>query len=132
MNLAGVGCTQEEILFCVPWGLPNDRHPTEKTLRKHFRAELDRGHALSGMQLKKRAYDMAVGGDKTMLIFVLKTQFGWRETVAVENSGPNGAPLPAGAVVQFYLPAKDARQEEEPAPAAAPQSSSDNPSPRNR
>ncbi len=38
----------------------------------------------------------ARGGDTASMIFFLKTQAGWRETAAVEHSGPNGAPLPAG------------------------------------
>ena len=36
----------------------------------------------------------ARAGDTASMIFFLKTQVGWRETAAIEHSGPNGAPLP--------------------------------------
>lgn len=103
-SMAGVGCTALEILHCVPWGQPDGKPISESTLIKHFGAELERGRALAGMRLKKSAYELAQGGDKTMLIFLLKTKHGYSETVKVENSGPNGAPLPAGPIL--YLPAK--------------------------
>lgn len=115
-NLAGIGCTQEEIVQCIPWGRPDGKPINAETLRAHFRAELDRGRAAALSRLKQRAFDMAEAGDRTMLIFLLKTQCGWKETIAVEATGKDGAPLPAPVnAVACYLPLKDARPEAVPA-----------------
>ena len=104
-RLAGVGCTAEEILHCTAWG----RAPiSEATLRRHFEPELARGQAAALSRLKSTAYDLAVNGDKTMLIFLLKVRCCWRETMRVENTGPDGEPLAAPVLqAQLYLPCKD-------------------------
>ena len=39
----------------------------------------------------------ARGGDTTSMIFYLKTQAGWRETSAIEHSGPEGGPVPVSS-----------------------------------
>jgi len=44
-------------------------------------------HVANGLLQKARA------GDTTSAIFYLKTQAGWRETAAVEHSGPQGGPI---------------------------------------
>lgn len=105
-RLAGVGCTVEEVLHCTAWG----RAPiSEATLRRHFEPELARGQAAALSRLKSTAFDLAVGGDKTMLIFLLKVRCGWRETMRVEQTGADGAPLPAPVfAATLYLPQKDA------------------------
>ena len=79
-----------------------------KTLRKHYRAELDTGKARMigavGGKLFKAAmgspvYDSAgkkVGetkGDITAQIFIMKTQGGWKTATALELSGPGGGPV---------------------------------------
>ena len=108
-NMAGIGCTNEELLQCIPWDRPDGQPISEKTLLKHFRPELTRGRSLAAMKLKKTAFELAEGGDKTMLIFLLKTKHGYSETVKVENTGKDGAPLPAAQLGPIlYLPAKDA------------------------
>jgi len=119
-SLAGIGCTNEEILQVVPWGRPDDLPIDEKTLLKYFKTELVRGRSLAAMNLKKRAYDMAAEGDRTMLIFLMKTKYGYSETVKVEQTGKDGAPLPvavAGPIL--YLPAKDPDPHLPPAPTGA-------------
>lgn len=107
-QLTGIGCTQDEVLHCVPWGRPGDKPVDGKTLRKHFADELQRGTSLANMRLKKTAFDLAVEGDRTMLIFLLKVRCGYSETVKVEATGRDGAPLTPLASVVCYLPVKDA------------------------
>lgn len=104
-NLAGINCTQEEIVQCVPWGRPDSQPLNVDTMRKHFADELARGRSLAAMRLKKKAAEMALDGNVTMMIFLLKTQHGYSETVKVENTGKDGAPL-AGPLL--YMPAKGA------------------------
>lgn len=104
-NLAGIGCRNADILLCLDWGRPDGKPISEGTLLKHFRGELERGRAVADMQLRRRVYDLAMEGDRTLLIFLCKTRLGMKETIAVEQSGPNGEPLGPQAIL--YLPAKD-------------------------
>lgn len=50
-----------------------------RTLEKHFREELHNGIMLANARLVEKAYHMAIGGEKTMLIFLLKTRMGYKE-----------------------------------------------------
>ena len=106
-RLAGILCTHEEILECVPWGLPDGQVIDMKTLAKHFRAELGRGKALSKMKVKKRLADLIEQGVPSAVFFYLKTQCGWSETVKTEVTGAGGAALPAATFAALlYLPQK--------------------------
>jgi high-affinity Fe2+/Pb2+ permease len=65
------GITQDDICLALDIA--------KKTLAKHFKAELERGSAKVHAKLASSALAMALAGDKTMMIFVLKTRFGWRD-----------------------------------------------------
>ena len=106
-RLAGILCTHEEILECVPWGLPDGQVIDMKTLAKHFRSELGRGKALSKMKVKKRLADLIEQGVPSAVFFYLKTQCGWSETVKTEVTGAGGAALPAATFAALLcLPQK--------------------------
>ena len=59
----------------------------EKTLRKHFAAELEEGDAAQEVKLAGTLMKLAQLGDKAACMFLLKTKFGWRETQQVEHTG---------------------------------------------
>ncbi len=61
-----------------------------KTLRKHFRKELDIAKAKAIANLGASCYKRAMAGDNASTFFYLKTQGGWKETSAVEHSGKDG------------------------------------------
>ncbi len=104
-QLAGIGCTEGELRETIDWHRPDGLPISLPTLRRHFRNELNKGRALAHMKVKKSLFEQIQAGSVASTIFYLKTQCGWKETVAVENSGPNGAPLSSAPV--FYLPVKD-------------------------
>ena len=59
-----------------------------KTLRKHYRHELDHGHVKANAKVAESLYRKAVGDGAqsvTAAIFWLKTRAGWKETVVQEN-----------------------------------------------
>ena len=62
----------------------------EKTLRKHFRQELDTAAAKANARVAERLYKTALSDGRegvTAAIFWLKTRAGWRETNRVEVTG---------------------------------------------
>jgi hypothetical protein len=70
-NLAARGVRQDDIaamIGCDP-----------KTVRKHFRDELDRGTAEANADVAGALYERAMRGDVTAGIFWLKSRAGWRE-----------------------------------------------------
>lgn len=62
----------------------------EKTLRKHYREELDLAKARANAKVGGALFNKALSGDTTAMIFWMKTQAGWRETQHIEHSGDLG------------------------------------------
>lgn len=59
-----------------------------KTLRKHFREELDRGMTEANMRVAQSLFNMATtGGSVAAAIFWMKARSGWREKHEVEHTG---------------------------------------------
>lgn len=83
---------------------------TTGTLVKYYRPELDAGMAEAAEGLAKTAYQMAMDGDVRMMIFLLKTRLGYKETTRVECSGPDGAPIQTEQAIRvtFVRPHKRA------------------------
>ncbi len=79
-SLASVGSRQEDIatiIGCDP-----------KTLRKHFRDELDRAMAEANAKIAGYLFDAAKGGNVSAQIFWLKTRAHWQECREPENRVP--------------------------------------------
>lgn len=57
-----------------------------KTLRKHYRDELDLAKARANASVCGSLYKKCMAGDTTAMIFWLKTQAQWKETTVVESS----------------------------------------------
>lgn len=67
-----------------------------KTLRKHYRAELDLGHVKANARVAANLFRMATGTGReaiTAAIFWCKTRMGWRETLINEHTGKDGGPI---------------------------------------
>jgi hypothetical protein len=65
-----------------------------KTLRKHFREELDRGAIEATTKVAQSLFNMATQGNNVAAaIFWMKARAGWREKSQVELSGPDGGPM---------------------------------------
>lgn len=82
---AGLGLPHEQIGALI--GID------DKTLRKHYRQELDVGKAKASAQIAKTLFNKAQGGDTTALIWWTKAQMKWAETQKQEHSGVDGAPM---------------------------------------
>ena len=65
-----------------------------KTLRKHFRDELDRGAVEATAKVAQTLFHLAtVEKNVASVIFWMKARAGWRETVRQENTGADGQPV---------------------------------------
>jgi len=87
-QMCAVGIPQESICLVVRDGID------DKTLRKHFRRELDTAKVKANAKIGGTLFNKAIAGDTASLIFWAKTQMGWRETQVTEISGPEGGPVP--------------------------------------
>ncbi len=56
-----------------------------ETLTKYYREELDTAKAQANASIAGRLYNKAMDGDTTAMIFWLKTQARWRETIDISN-----------------------------------------------
>lgn len=86
--MAGYGIPHDDIARVV------DIAP--KTLRKHFRDELDTGETIATVNVARNLYAQATGtaqGSVGAAIFWLKARAGWSEKVTVENVGKDGGPI---------------------------------------
>ena len=64
-----------------------------KTLRKHFRRELDTGSIEATSKVAQSLYKAAMGGNVGAAIFWMKARAGWREKHEIEHSGPGGGAM---------------------------------------
>ena len=85
-SLAAMGNKQEEIASIL--GIRS-----AKTLRKHYRQELDRGALEANSQIAQALFKKAKDGDTTAQIFWLKCRAGWRERSVSEPGTAPEAPF---------------------------------------
>jgi len=81
--LAGFGVREDEIAMYI--GID------PKTLRKHYRAELDTGHIKANAAVARSLYKQATEGNTAAAIFWMKARAGWRERIAI--TGESGGPI---------------------------------------
>lgn len=79
---AGLGLPHEQIGALI--GID------DKTLRLHYRRELDIGKAKASAQIAKTLFNKAQSGDTTALIWWTKAQMRWAETQRQEITGADG------------------------------------------
>ena len=78
-SMAAMGIRQDEIARKLEIRSP-------KTLRVHFREELDRGATDANYNVANALYKQATGGSTGAAIFWLKTRAGWRERSVPEHA----------------------------------------------
>lgn len=85
LSMAAQGFRHEEIAMCL-----GDHGIDDKTMRRHFRRELDTAATMANATIGGVVFNKAKTGDLGACCFWLKCRAGWREVNALELSGPNG------------------------------------------
>lgn len=82
-----------------------------KTLRKHFRSELDRGSVEANVKVAQSLFNMATAGNNVAAaIFWMKARAGWREKNDLEITGKDGKELaPTSLTLRFVSADKPPR-----------------------
>ncbi len=96
-SMAATGFPHEQIARCL-----GSEGIDPKTLRLHFRQELDTASAMANAKIANVAYQQAILGNAWAVCFWLKCRAGWKEVTAVEHSGSGGGPL--SITVEFVKP----------------------------
>ena len=83
---AACGIPEEDIARLIgPKGID------AKTLRKHFRRELDTGQTKATVAVAQKLFQAAMGGHSASQMFWLKTRGGWREKDRSADASPPGS-----------------------------------------
>ena len=70
-----------------------------KTLRKHYRAELDQAKSKANATIGGALFNKAKGGDTAAMIFWMKTQAGWREKQEIDHTSSDGSMTPTTIIL---------------------------------
>lgn len=92
-KLYGLQCTDEEVAaFC---GVSTRTILRRKQMKK-FQEAVDRAKAKGRVSLRRNLFRLAANGNVAAAIFLSKNLLGYKDYVASELSGPNGAPIAIG------------------------------------
>ena len=89
----------------------------EKTLRKHYRDELDLAKDQANATIGGALFNKAKNGDTAAMIFWMKTRAGWKETIRTEGPGPNGEHIITPTVIRIVAATND-RSDDSPSAEA--------------
>ena len=87
-SMAASGFAHEEIARCL-----GTHGIDDKTLRKHFRQELDTSMTKANAAVANKVYQLAMSGNPAAMFFWLKCRARWQEVVRYEHTGPNAGPV---------------------------------------
>ena len=81
-----------------------------RTLRKHYRHELDHGHSKANAKVAENLYHMALGQGReavTAAIFWLKARARWKEVSVHEHGGSGEEPLRVNVIKRIIVSPPD-------------------------
>ena len=99
-----MGCTNKEI--AAHFGV-SERTIESRRKDPDFTAVMERGYAHGNISLRRKQMELALKGDKTMLIWLGKQRLEQKDKIATEHSGRVDGPPPK-IHVNFVSPKKPA------------------------
>jgi len=79
VRLASIMCTQEEMALVLDCSVD--------TLQRRFAAAIEKGQAIARASLRRKQWDLAQDGDRTMLVWLGKQWLGQQDKQTVEHQG---------------------------------------------
>jgi len=70
-----------------------------KTLRKHYRKQLDHSTARANATIGGALFNKAKNGDTAAMIFWMKTRAGWREKQEIDHTSSDGSMSPPTRII---------------------------------
>lgn len=110
-SLCELGCTNKEI--AAHFGV-SERLVELRRAKDDFRNAIDRGVSRANISLRRKQLELALAGDKTMLIWLGKQRLGQSDRLETSNDGNEGG-APATINVNFIRPKKRDERQAEPA-----------------
>jgi len=92
-SMASQGVPHETIALCL-----GEKGIDPKTMRKHFRRELDTAAAITNANIGTNVYNAAMRGEAWACCFWLKCRAGWKD-----SAGPSAGGAGGGKTVQFVV-----------------------------
>lgn len=82
--LSQIGCTNKDI--AAHFGV-SERTIEKRRKQESFRAAMDRGFARGNISLRRKQFQMAMAGDKTMLVWLGKQRLEQKDKILNEHAG---------------------------------------------
>lgn len=92
-KLYGLQCTDEEVAAFMGVSV---RTIERRKKRKNFQEVVDRAKAKGRVSVRRHLFRLAANGNVAAAIFLSKNLLAYKDYVANEMSGPNGAPIAIG------------------------------------
>jgi hypothetical protein len=92
-KLYGLQCTDEEVAAFMGVSV---RTIERRKKRQNFQEVVDRAKAKGRVSIRRHLFRLAASGNVAAAIFLSKNLLGYKDYVANELSGPNGAPIAIG------------------------------------
>ena len=90
--MSASGIRQDEICLCIGGGI------AVKTLRKHFRRELDTAAIIANTKVAGSLFKRAINGDTASAIWWTKARMKWSEQKNVDLASSDGTMSPKGEI----------------------------------
>ena len=91
--MSAAGIIQDEIRLCI-----GKRGISVKTLRKHFRRELDTAAIIANTKVAGSLFKRAINGDTASAIWWTKARMKWSEQKNVDLASSDGTMSPKGEI----------------------------------
>ena len=94
-KLAARDCTEKEI--CYVLGISVRAFQNRKERDAELQESIDRGRSKGNASIRRKMFELAMNGDKTMLIWLSKNRLGYTDRTATELTGNPDRPIKIAA-----------------------------------